>query len=128
MVHATGSNGGPEDHFRERNRRMDSQKFDSLVKSLSSGSSRRRVLKGLAATAFGGLIVATGAKGVAAAPPCKSAASCDPCSTDARPCWIATCTASTGNAKRCGCAPPPDCRNDNQSRSLANGCKCTGSA
>jgi hypothetical protein len=107
---------------------MDSQKFDSLVKSLSSGSSRRRVLKGLAATAFGGLIVATGAKGVAAARPCKNANSCPPCSTATTPCYIATCTASTGNAKRCGCSEPPDCRNESQSRSLANGCKCTGSA
>ena len=48
---------------------MDSQKFDSLVKTLSSGTPRRRVLKGLAAAAFGGAIAAAGTTSTEAARP-----------------------------------------------------------
>src|SRR5688500_9713481 len=68
MVRSSGANGGPEEHFRERTPRMDSQKFDSLVKSLSSGSSRRRVLKGVVAVSAGGLLTALGRQTTEAAP------------------------------------------------------------
>jgi hypothetical protein len=101
---------------------MDSQKFDTLVKTLASGTSRRRVLKGLAATAFGGVVVATGASGVDARR-CSSASECPSCPG----CQVETCEATTGNARKCGCAQPPPCRNASQSRCPESNCKCTGS-
>jgi hypothetical protein len=46
---------------------MDSQKFDSLVKTLASPSSRRRVLKGVGAISAGGLLTALGRQTMSAA-------------------------------------------------------------
>jgi hypothetical protein len=63
---------------------MDNQKFDSLVKTLASPTSRRRVLKGVGAISAGGLLTALGRQTTEAAP-------CPP------------------NKKRCGgqCIPEP---------------------
>jgi hypothetical protein len=47
---------------------MDSQKFDSVVKSLASPTSRRRVLKGVGAISAGGLLTALGRQTTEAAP------------------------------------------------------------
>jgi hypothetical protein len=41
---------------------MDSQKFDSLVKTLASPTSRRRVVKGAAAVGAGGLLTLFGSQ------------------------------------------------------------------
>jgi len=64
---------------------MDASRFDAIVVSLSRhGSSRRRLLRGLAATAAGGLLTRLGATRAAADPrpnPCQRPGDCDlvPC-------------------------------------------------
>jgi hypothetical protein len=78
---------------------MDSQKFDSLVKTLASGASRRHVLKGLTAGAVG-LVGARALRGDASAQTtcpaggegCRSDANC----TAGGACCIGTC--ARGNA------------------------------
>jgi hypothetical protein len=45
---------------------MDSQRFDSLVKTLASASSRRRIVKGAAVVGAGGLLTLFGRDGASA--------------------------------------------------------------
>ncbi|MGH2559703.1 MAG: hypothetical protein ACRDJH_11605 [Thermomicrobiales bacterium] len=54
---------------------MESQRFDELTRLLANGASRRRILRGLAASLFGGA-VGIGGRAAAAATPCASARDC----------------------------------------------------
>ncbi len=49
---------------------MDGQKFDDIAKSLTTGASRRRVLKGLAAAGVGGALALLGGRRATEAAPC----------------------------------------------------------
>src|SRR5215207_4821583 len=85
--------GGPR-KSPSRRTRMDSQQFDTLVKTLSAGTPRRRVLKGLVAAAFGGAIAATGAMSTSAAPPnsCLNSGDCPDTG-----CIVGTCVRKNPN-------------------------------
>jgi hypothetical protein len=75
---------------------MDSQKFDSLVKSLASPSSRRRLLKGVGAVSAGGLLTALGRQTMSAA---QCSNNRDPCGNKCCPQGKFCC--KSGAAPRC---------------------------
>lgn len=51
---------------------MDQERFDRFTRTLASGQSRRDVLKGLTATAIGGLLAAVGTADAGAKGPCRA--------------------------------------------------------
>ncbi len=51
---------------------MDQERFDQITRTLAAGQSRRRLLKGLAGTALGGVLAAVGAGEAGAKGPCKT--------------------------------------------------------
>jgi hypothetical protein len=112
MVHASGANGGPEDHFRERNLRMDSRNFDSMVKSFGKNASRRGVLRGASVAALGALALALGRGQVAARPECTQNSDCAGSCPAGDPCNQPVCVKGNGGlgggGNTCECADPCD--------------------
>jgi len=89
---------------------MDQDKFDAIAKSLGTGASRRRVVRGAGAAALAAL--GLGARAAGAAPGCRSDADCD-CGS---PCFTSFCNRS-GNSGGGGggntCSPcAPVCTGD----------------
>ncbi len=87
---------------------MDDHRFDDFAKALATGSSRRRVLKGLAGSAAAGLLSLVGVAGTDAKPKagrgCKRAGK--KCRADAQ-CCSGTCDPMTGTCV--AAAGPADC-------------------
>jgi hypothetical protein len=71
---------------------MDHERFDDMTKALATGTSRRRVLKGLAGAALGtvfgaGVTARADAEKPTTTASCKTVADCPPC----HPCANAVC-------------------------------------
>jgi hypothetical protein len=90
---------------------MDSQKFDSLVKSLASPTSRRRVLKGVGAVSAGGLLTALGRQ-------TTSAARCD---NNEEPCGQECCVPGKFCCKGRG---SPRCASNGDRQTLRESGRC----
>jgi len=86
---------------------MDEQRFDELTRTLASGTSRRRVVMGLAGGALGGLVALFGGR-----PAARADDDDDDCKRFGKPCrkhsqcCSGVCLSEGGT---CGCATSADC-------------------
>src|SRR5689334_15578859 len=101
---------------------MDSQRFDQLIRSLATASTRRRLL-GLLAAGFGSSSALRTPSAIQAAPTCNGGPRCGPGEIC---CPAIDCVSSTDDACGCDQTPCDDCQHCSGGScvAVANGTSC----